>query len=296
VSRSPRPEADGAPGGPPAGGKLKDRVLADLAAANCQPLGRFGQNFMVDAQVLADLVGALGDIAGSRVLEVGPGTGILTTRLMDAGAAVLAVEIDRGLAAHLATTLVPRGLQLVVGDVLESKGRLHAAVRDFAAAGDWRLAANLPYDVAIPVLLECSALPRQPLAMVATVQWECGRRLCSRPGDDAWGASAAVLQAAGSPRMVRKIGRDSFHPRPNVDSAIVAWTPGRPLPDGFTTWCRAAFAYRRKVLPRAVMDLGHDRPTAEAACAAAGLDATRRLESLDAPELVALHARLVPTA
>lgn len=271
---------------------LKERVLADLAAAGCAPLHRFGQNFMVDPQVLEDLVAAAGVTSGCRVLEVGPGTGVLTTRLMETRAEVTAVEIDHGLAAHLAATLVPQGLVLVEGDALASKGRLHQAIIDFAAAGPWRLAANLPYDVAIPVLLECAALPRQPEAMAATVQLECAKRLCSRPGDDAWGASAAVLQAAGAPRLVRRIGRDAFHPRPNVDSAIVAWTPRAALPAGFPAWCRAIFAYRRKVLPRAVMDLGHDRPAAEAACAAAGIDPARRLESLDAPELVALHARL----
>lgn len=271
---------------------LRAKIIADLASAGCSPLHRFGQNFMTDPKVLEDLVAALPPLAGARVVEVGPGTGVLTARLLDGGAQVLAVEIDRGLSAHLQATLVPRGLALVTGDILEGKSRLHAAVRDWAAAGDWMLAANLPYDVAIPVLLECAALPRPPLAMAAMVQLECGRRLCSRPGDDAWGASAAVLQAAGTPRLVRKVGRDAFHPRPNVDSGIVAWTPHAALPAGFAAWCRAVFAYRRKVLPRALMDLGHDRATAEGACAAAGIDPARRLESLDAPELTALHARL----
>ncbi len=272
---------------------LKDGILADLAAAGCAPLHRFGQNFMVDPRVIGDLVAGAGVVPGSRVLEVGPGTGVLTTRLLEAGAEVLAVEIDRGLAAHLNASLVPRGLRLIEGDVLASKSRLHPEVAAWAALGPWRLAANLPYDVAIPVLLECAALASQPQAMAATVQWECARRLCSAPGDEAWGASAAVLQAAGTPRLLRRVGRDAFHPRPKVDSAIIAWTPLRPLPAGFGAWCRAIFAYRRKVLARAVMDCGHQRAVAEAACAAAGLDAGRRLESLDAAELVTLHARLI---
>lgn len=280
------------PGANPDSPSLRAGLRADLEAAGCSPLHRFGQNFMIDARVLDDLVGALPALAGARVVEVGPGTGILTTRLLDGGAQVLAIEIDRGLAAHLTTTLVPRGLVLVTGDALASKSRLHDAIRDWAAAGDWMLAANLPYDIAIPVLLECSALPRQPLAMVATVQLECGKRLCSRPGDDAWGATAAVLQAGGTPRLLRRIGREAFHPKPNVDSAIVTWTPRAPLPPGFTLWCRSVFAYRRKVLPRALMDLGHSRDVAEAACAAVGLDAARRLESLAPAELTALHTRL----
>lgn len=273
-------------------GPLKAQVLADLASADCSPLHRFGQNFMVDQQVVEDLVGQLGLRPGDRVVEIGPGTGVLTTRLIDAGAQVLAVEIDRGLAAWLTSTLVPRGLTLVHGDALASKSRLHPAIEDFAAAGAWRLASNLPYDVAIPILLEAGALANQPRAIAATVQYECGRRLCSRPGEDAWGASAAVFQACGEPRLVRRIGRDSFHPRPNVDSAIVAWTPRSPPPPGFTTWVRSVFAYRRKVLPRALMDTGLARDAAEAACRAAGLDPGRRVESLDAPELVALSSHL----
>ncbi len=279
--------------GPVRGGpNLKARVLADLSAADCSPLHRFGQNFMVDERVLNDLCAALPLTPGVRVVEIGPGTGILTTRLIDAGAQVLAVEIDRGLTAWLEGSLVPRGLTLVHGDALASKSRLHPAIEAFAAAGPWMLASNLPYDVAIPVLLEAAALPNQPRAIAATVQYECGQRLCSRTGADAWGASAAVFQAAGEPRLVRRIGRDAFHPRPNVDSAIVAWTPRAPLPTGFSTWVRAVFAYRRKVLPGALRDAGITREHAETAIAAAGLDPARRLESLSAAELLLLYARI----
>ena len=278
---------------PPCEPSLKQRVLADLTAADCSPLHRFGQNFMVDERVLADLCGALPLAPGARVVEIGPGTGILTTRLLDAGAQVLAVEIDRGLAAWLKGSLVPRGLLLVHGDALASKSRLHPAIEAFANDGPWMLASNLPYDVAIPVLLEAAGLPRPPQAIAATVQFECGRRLCSKPGEDAWGASAAVFQAAGVPRLVRRIGRDAFHPRPNVDSAIVAWTPRAPLPAGFSTWVRAVFAYRRKVLPGALRDAGLTRDAVEAACARAGIDPARRLEGLDAAELLVLHAWVV---
>ncbi len=286
------PAVPAAPSQTKRGPSLKARVLADLSAADCSPLHRFGQNFMVDERVLSDLCAALPLAPGARVVEIGPGTGILTTRLMDAGAQVLAIEIDRGLAAWLETSLVPRGLTLVHGDALASKSKLHPAIEAFASGGAWMLASNLPYDVAIPVLLEAAALASQPRAIAATVQYECGQRLCSRPGDDAWGASAAVFQAAGEPRLLRRIGRDAFHPRPNVDSAIVTWTPRSALPTGFSTWVRAVFAYRRKVLPGALRDAGITREQAEAACAAASIDPARRLESLSAPELLSLHARI----
>lgn len=269
---------------------LKAEVVAALAAAGCAPLHRFGQNFMIDAAALAALLAEVG--AGGRVVEVGPGTGVLTARLLAGGAEVLAVEIDRGLAAHLTATLVPLGLTLVHGDILAGKSRLHPAVVEFAAHGPWRLASNLPYDVAIPVLLECAALPRPPECVAATVQYECARRLCSRVGEDAWGASAAVLQAAGAPRLVRRLPPGCFHPAPRVDSAIIAWTPRAALPPGFAAWVRTVFSYRRKQVPRALMDAGWARDAAEAACRAAGCAAPRRLEDLDAPELLALHHHL----
>lgn len=271
---------------------LRQGVLADLAAAGCAPLHRLGQNFMIDAGAVAALVETLGPLSGARVVEVGPGTGVLTRALLDAGARVLAIELDRGLAAWLATALAGRDAELVHGDALASKGRLHPRIAQAAADGDWLLASNLPYDAAIPILLEAAALPRPPRAIAATVQLECAQRLCSRPGDDAWGASAAVFQAAGTPRLVRRLGRDGFHPRPNVDSAIIAWQPERPLPAGFGAWVRTVFAYRRKVLPRALMDAGADRPAAEAACRRAGIAPTCRLGGLTPAELLALHAAI----
>lgn len=283
---------------------LRRDIEADLAGSGLAPLHRLGQNFMVDDLALGALCLELGCAPGVRVVEVGPGTGVLTRRMLDAGCAVLAVELDRGLAALLADKFAAeiaaaqadpgRGLTLVHGDCLVNKNRLHDAIVAFATQ-PWRLGANLPYDVALPVLLDAAALTapaRPPELAVVTVQWEAAVRLCSRPGDDAWGASAAVLQAAGEPKLVRKLSPSSFHPRPRVDSAILRWRPLRPLPAGFGRWCRAMFSSRRKVLPGALRDRGISRAVGEAACQACGLDPARRLEGLAADELVALFAAL----
>ena len=278
---------------------LKARISLALAEEGLKPLHRLGQNFMVDERAVAALVAAAGPAPGVRVAEVGPGTGVLTERLLDAGATVLAVELDQGLTRFLTRTLVPRGLQLVHGDALATKNRLHPELEAFAAAGPWRLAANLPYDVALPVILNAVALPNPPELVVVTIQKEAAQRLASRPGEDAWGATAAVLQAAGKPVIVRLLPPGCFFPPPRVDSAILSWRPERPLPPGFGVWCREVFAYRRKVIPGALRDAGLDRRLAEEACAACAIDPLRRLESLDAPELVALFAaflRCAPTA
>ena len=274
-------------------GSLKSEIQAALAAAGLAPLHRFGQNFMVDGAALDSLSRELEVVPGARVVEVGPGTGVLTQRLIDAGGEVLAVEIDRGLAAVVERRFAGQKLTLVHGDCLESKSVLHPAIVAFAAAGPWRLGANLPYDVALPVLLNAVALPRPPERMVVTVQWEAAERLSSRPGSDAWGASAAVLQAAAACRIVRRLSPHCFYPQPRVDSAILRCEPrAAAMPAGFGRWCRAVFSARRKVLTRALRDQGVERDAAAAACQACGLDLERRLESLDAPELVALFLAL----
>jgi 16S rRNA (adenine1518-N6/adenine1519-N6)-dimethyltransferase len=278
---------------------LKDEVLAALAGAGLSPLHRFGQNFMIDGAALQALVGELAVEPDAAVVEIGPGTGVLTERLLAAGARLTAVEIDRGLHDLLQArfaAFMPQRLTLIHGDCLETKNRLHPAISAVAAAGPWRLGANLPYDVALPVLLNAAALPRPPALAVVTVQWEAAERLCARPGEDAWGASAATLQAAGRPRLLRKLPPQCFHPRPRVDSAILRWEPVAALPDGFGRWCRAVFAARRKVVVRALRDHGVEREAAETACRACGIATDRRLESLDAPELLALHRAVGVTA
>ena len=271
---------------------LKDDVLAALATGGLSPLHRYGQNFMIDGGALQTLVQELALTEHASVVEVGPGTGVLTERLLAAGARVTAVEIDRGLHDVIAgrfAALLGTQLTLVHGDCLETKNILHPAIVATAAAGPWRLGANLPYDVALPVLLNAAALPRPPELAVVTVQWEAAERLCARPGEDAWGASAASLQAAGKPRLLRKLPPQCFYPRPRVDSALLRWEPAAPLPPGFGRWCRTVFSSRRKVVVRALRDHGVERDAAEAACRACGIASERRLESLDAPELVALH-------
>jgi len=275
---------------------LKQELLADLASAGVPPLHRFGQNFMIDPSAVETLLDALGgDFTGRRVLEVGPGTGLVTRRLLARHAQVLAVEIDRGLHAWLARSLDLTHCELVLGDCLISKSRLHPLIEAFATQ-PWSLGANLPYDVSLPVMLNAIALPLPPERMAVTIQLEAALRLCSRPGQEAWGGSAAVLQAGGMPKLVRRLAPGSFHPAPRVDSAILSWSPARHLPPGFGAWVRRIFSSRRKVLPGALRDAGMLRADAEAACSRCGLDRMRRIEQLDAPELLALFAACSLTA
>lgn len=274
---------------------LRRELQDDLTRAGLPPLHRFGQHFMVDDAALACLLEALGPLEGARVVEIGPGTGLLTRRLLAAGAQVLAVELDRGWAARLAEGPAEPHLQVVQGDCLASKARLHPAIEAFAQE-PWRLGANLPYEVSLPVILNACALPQPPAVIAVTVQFEAAQRLVSQPGDPGWGASAATLQAAGEARILRRLGPGSFYPPPRVESAIVRWQPARTLPPGFGAWCRRLFSARRKVLPGALRDAGLPRPIAEDCCHRAALDTARRVESLSPSELVALHAACLATS
>jgi 16S rRNA (adenine1518-N6/adenine1519-N6)-dimethyltransferase len=283
-------------GMPASGGGVTARLTARLAEAGLAPSHRLGQNFMINPQAVEAIIVAAALLPGERILEPGPGTGLLTRPLLAAGATILAVELDHGLARLLrtdfASELAEHRLQLAEGDILDGKTALHPAAVDFAAAGPWSLVSNLPYDAAIPVILNALALPQPPRRITVTVQYEAAERLCAAPGADAWGASAAVAQAAGRGRIARRLGPSSFHPRPRVDSAILVWEPQRRLPPGFPAWLRALFAARRKVLTRALRDVGAEREAAAAAVAAAGLDPQTRVEQLAVAQLLALHAAM----
>lgn len=273
---------------------LRADILDALRRHGLAPTHRLGQNFMVDSHAVQTLVETAAVQVGDHVVEVGPGTGVLTRALLAAGAQVTAVEVDAGMVRLLqedfAEDIAQGQLCLVHGDALAGKTTLHPAIVAQSVEGPWILAANLPYDASIPIILNALHLPVPPKRVAVTVQLEAAERLCANPGSKAWGASAAVAQAAGQGRIVKKLGPDTFHPRPRVRSAILAWTPERETAPGFPAWVRALFAYRRKVLPRALRDSGLPRHAAQTVIAAAGLDEGQRVETLDVAELVRLFA------
>ncbi len=251
---------------------------------------------MVDPSVLATLAAEADAAAGSLVVEVGPGTGLLTAVLLERGHRVLAVEVDAGLhrllTADCADAITSGTLQLVHGDALAGKQALHPAIVA-AALEPWCLVANLPYDVSIPVLLNSLALPRQPLRLAATVQYEAAVRLCAAPGEPAWGASAAVAAAAGRGEVVRRVPARAFEPPPRVASAVLRWRPERPLPEGYPAWVRGLFAFRRKTIVRALRDTGLERERAAGLVHSLAIDTTVRVEALDVDDLLRLHRSAV---
>ncbi len=251
-----------------------------------QPKKSLGQHFLVDENILG-VIGRLAELApGDVVLEVGPGLGVLTRYLAARVARVHAVELDASLAPHLRDS--GENVTLHLGDAL----RLDLAA---LAPDATKLVANLPYNIATPLLVESlDGLPGIGLWCVM-VQREVADRLFAVPGTKAYGAVSVLVQLAAERTGFHPVSRTVFRPPPNVDSALVAFRR-TALPPDFARVKQvvaAAFAHRRKTLPNSLALAGlASREQAAAALAAIGRDAATRAEALAPPEFVALAEAL----
>ncbi len=287
--------------------------IRELAARlGVRPTKTLGQNFVVDANTVRRIVKASGVGPDDVVLEVGPGLGSLTLALLGVARSVVAVEIDAVLAAALPATVAA-----------QQHGRATVAVqqhgRDDDAAGapltdrltvvnadalrlttlpdpqPTALVANLPYNVAVPVLLTAlAAFPslRRGLVMV---QAEVADRLAAAPGDKVYGVPSVKGAWYADVRRAGPVPRSVFWPVPNVDSGLVAFTRREPPSTSATreqvfACVDAAFAQRRKTLRAALAGWAGSPAAAEAALRAAGIDPSARGETLTVVQFAALAA------
>jgi len=249
-----------------------------------------GQHFLVDENILR-VIERLAELdRRDVVLEIGPGLGILTTFLAERVRLVHAVEIDRSLAGRLATTLAPHAnVELVIGDAL----RLDLGA---LAPHPTKLVANLPYNVAAPLVVESlDGLPTVHVWCVM-VQREIADRFFASPGTKAYGAVSVLLQLAAERTAFHAVSRTVFRPKPRVDSALVAFRR-RPLVEDFgrvKLLVEAAFSHRRKTLANSVELAGlTSRSSAAEALEALGHRPATRAEAL-APEDFVRLAELLP--
>jgi 16S rRNA (adenine1518-N6/adenine1519-N6)-dimethyltransferase len=275
--------------------QTKQQIQALLADAGSSPRHRFGQNFMIDGN-LVRLVADAGQIAaGDVVIEVGPGTGTLTEELLSRGADVVAVEIDRDLAAMLRArhAQTPR-FTLIEGDALAGKHEVNRELveRIASARTDDRpvkLVANLPYNIASPLVIELLIAGVDLLAF--TVQKEVADRLRGDPDSDDYGPLTVMAQLLAKVELLRTLPPQAFWPAPKIDSALVRMTRADQLgPDAptFGTFVRQLFASRRKTLRKALaqMDLN-----GETLLASLGIDAQLRPERLTPGQCLELYRR-----
>lgn len=272
-------------------GQTLTEIRRLLAEAGLAPQHRLGQHFLIDLNLMRKLVEAAELVPEDTVLEVGAGTGSLTELLLEAGVRVVAVEVDRGLQGVLRARLGrhPR-LTLVQADALGGKHRVNALVlrvlREQAPrpGGACKLVANLPYQIATPLLLDLLRGEPACARLVCTIQKEVGERLAARPRTEAYGVVSVVVQTLAQVRPLAIVPPAAFWPRPKVESVMVEIRPRPPgeveVADiaGFVALVQRGFQQRRKMLRR----LFREWPAAEteAVFARAGLSPDCRAEEL----------------
>lgn len=233
-----------------------------LDSRGLAPRRRFGQNFLHDHNQLRRLVAAAELEPGDRVLEIGPGTGTLTEALLEAGAQVVACEIDEGLASLVSDRLGDR-VTLIHGDCLGKGRRLADEV--LTALGDetWVLVANLPYQVASPLMIELLLNQPRCRGQHVTIQREVADRLVAEPGTSERGPLGILASTFGSIHRIGDVPASCFWPQPKIVSSMVSITPHdtpRTMDrDEFAKFISMLFSSRRKQLGR-ILGRDHELP------------------------------------
>lgn len=265
-----------------AGSGSGDQPARVLRRHGLRPRKRLGQNFLRDARFLDRILDA-GDIGPrDEVLEVGAGTGVLTRRLGERAGRVVAVELDDDLYRLLRQELpaVP-GLEILHLNALDLDPCAHFP-------GPYKLVANIPYYITGPILRHFLEAECSPTLLVLLLQREVAERLVAAPGD--LSLLGVSVQYYGRPEIVTRVPAGAFFPPPRVDSAIVRITPhGKRYPPehtrSFFEVARAGFGTRRKQLGNALaMGLGVSRQSARELLGGAGIEETRRAETLSLAE------------
>jgi len=266
---------------------------------------QLGQNFLVDLNLVLLLVRAAQIESRDVVLEVGTGTGSLTGLMAAEGASVVSVELDRQFHQLASEELAGLpGVTLLQADALAGKHRVNPEVLaavyarlDAAQDRRFKLVANLPYQIATPLMSNLLALDRPPQSMTVTIQKEVADRLAATPGSKDFGALSLWVQSQWRVELVRVLAPTGFWPRPKVTSAIVQieLDPQRRQQVGdlafFHTFVRSMFLHRRKLL-RSELAAGWkdrlDKPGIDRLMARLGLEPSARAEELDVPAMIAL--------
>jgi 16S rRNA (adenine1518-N6/adenine1519-N6)-dimethyltransferase len=240
----------------------------------------FGQNFMIDQNLLAKVAEAGQLQPVDQVIEVGPGTGTLTEELLASGANVVAVEIDRNLAELLRERLGERSnFRLIEGDALAGKHELNPELLAALRPGT-KLVANLPYNIASPLIIEMLIAGVELLAF--TVQKEVAERFVAKPDGENYGPLSIMSQMLGNVELLRILPPQAFWPAPKVESALVRITRNNrlgPAAQSFSTFIHALFSSRRKMLRKALSQAGYQSDKAP------NFDLEKRVEVLSPDEL-----------
>lgn len=276
---------------PPTPGQLRRLLLAE----GLRPKKSLSQNFLTDPSVLDAILAAADLQPGERVVEIGPGLGVLTRRLLATGASVTAVEVDPRLAAWLRRELgdLPR-FDLIEADALT----LHP--RDLGGDGDYKVVANIPYHITSPLLHAFLGAEAPPERIVLLVQLEVAERVAAPPGQMSY--LSAFAQNVATAEVVQRVPAAAFEPAPEVDSAVLRLRRReRPIVEQgavrerFVRLVQAGFRERRKKLHNVLArQLSIPREELAAAFATCTIDSERRPQTLSVDEWACLAGALAP--
>lgn len=271
------------------------QVKSLLAAHGIHPKKRFGQNFLIDRNVLDRLLDAAEIGQDSQVLEIGPGLGVVTLEAASRAGKVVCVEVDKDFAPILRETLADQpNVEIVIRDFLDVE------IEEFISecgAGRWTVIANLPYYITTPILTKLVDAKDCFGSILLMVQREVARRLRGGAGTEDYGSISVFTQYHCTIETVMKVSRNVFYPIPDVDSELVKLVvrekPAVDVTDEalFFRIVKAAFGKRRKTLLNALSssdELGWDREKVETTLQRAGIDSGRRGETLDLKEFAAI--------
>jgi 16S rRNA (adenine1518-N6/adenine1519-N6)-dimethyltransferase len=250
---------------------------------------RFGQHFLRDPHAVDSIVALVNPTPRDQVFEIGPGEGVLTAPLLESGARVTAVEIDRDLAARLRSHFAgaPQFF-LYEGDVLEFPWD--------ELSGCWKVVGNLPYNISTPIIMQLLDQARRFTSLTLMLQREVAARMAASPGTSAYGRLSVMVQRRCRVVPQLDLAPDSFAPPPKVHSTVVTLEPWlAEIDPEFESWLaevtRVAFSMRRKVLSNALKGL-----RVQVDFDAAGVAAGARAEDLSVDDFVRLARSCQPTS
>lgn len=250
---------------------------------------RLGQNFLIDANIVQGIVDAANVQENDRVLEIGPGIGTLTQALAETGAEVTCVELDKRLPEVLAHTLEAYyNVRVIQGDILKVN------IPEIMGDKPFKVVANLPYYITTPIIMALLEKHLPITDIVVMVQKEVAERMAAQPGGKTYGALSVAVQYYTVPEIALYVPPRSFMPSPEVDSVVVnckvRQTPAVELIDEkmFFRVVKAAFGQRRKTLNNALKSMGVDKNIIADVLDKAGIEATRRGETLTMEEFGAI--------
>ena len=254
-------------------------AVADLLRRHeVRPRRSLGQHFVIDPNTVSRVVRLAGVVPGERIVEIGAGCGALTVALADAGADVLAIEVDRRLLGALAEVTAGRTVTVVGADATDLAAwapRLGGTGGAAGKGGPWKLVANLPYNVATPLVLDVLDEVPQIRHIVVMVQREVAERLAAPPGHRAYGLPSLKVACWATAEVLGRVPPTVFWPRPRVESALLEIRrlpePAAANTDDLYRLARKAFAQRRKMLRSSLRGV-----VEPAAFEAAGVDPSAR--------------------